>query len=273
MKFRFIDSAVTPNVLDISALSATTNYNPRIDSYDLKLNNETLEKFGKSGSFAVGDNTFKESKFTVSFYIIAKNDIEYRTRVLQIMNFFKPKNNPFFFEIEYDDLAATKLRTQVQISDFKHSYKSEGTEHRFADLKIELTILDPFWEDSEYTDLLFEDVLPNTTFTIPVSDATLLECYEAFPIFIITSLGFNPNLVLTNQTNNYSIQLTDSNFSTGSIMRVDSETGELRIGTNIKPNIKTGGYFLKLESGDNIILVQSQNSVTINVKFRKRFLI
>ncbi len=272
MKFKFIDSAATPNVLDISALSATTNYNPRIDSYDLKLNNETLEKFGKSGSFAVGDNTFKESKFTVSFYIVAKTDMDYRAKVLQIMNYFKPKNNPFYFQIEYDDLALTTLQTQVQISDFKHSYK-EGNEHRFADLKIELTILDPFWEDAAYTDLPFLNVLPNTSFTIPVADLTLLECYEAFPIITITSLGFNPNIVLTNQTNNYSIQLTDSNFSSGGIMQINSETGEIRIGTNIKPNIKTGGYFLKLENGDNSILYQAQNAADINVKFRKRFLI
>ncbi|MBK8396157.1 MAG: phage tail family protein [Leptospiraceae bacterium] len=269
MKFKFVDSATTPNELDISTLSAAgEKYYPKIESYNPKLNNDTLEKFGKSGSFAIGDNTFKENDFKLNMYILAKTDIQYREKVLNIINFFKPKNAPFFLHIEYDD--TTVLSMSVQVKGFPHKYKSEGLEHRISDFSIDLKLLDPFLEDVDYTEETHAGLNSGDTFTVTIADTL---CYEAFPVFVITSNGFNPSIVLANDANDGSILLSDSNFNTGSIMTVSSETGEIKLGTNIKANIKQNGYFLKFEQGANEILYQGSNSVDITVRYKKRYLL
>lgn len=266
MRFKFIDSF--NNELDISTLSEQARYKPRIESYNQKLNNDTLAKFGRAGSFAVGDNTFKETDFSVNFYILANTDTIYREKVLTLLNFFKAKNAPFFFQIEYDDLVT--LRMSIQITEFNHKYRAEGLEHRFADLSIKVKMLDPFLEDVDYTEVTFTSVNPSDVITVTIADTF---CYEAYPIFIITSNGFNPNISLSSETNLISISLSDSNFDNLKVMTVNSETGEIKLGDNIKPNIKTGGYFLKLEQGANDILFQGTNSVDIIVRYKRRYLL
>lgn len=268
MRFKYVDSAITPNELDISTLSEAARYHPKITSYSHKLNNDTLEKFGKSGSFIIGDDTFKETKFALNFYVLANTDLIYRTKILDILNFFKQKNAPFFFQIEFDDTSV--LQTPIQITDFKHDYKAEGLEHRYANVSINMTMPDPFLEDVSYTTVNFTGVTSGSEITITISDAN---CYEAFPIFTLTSSGFNPLVSLNNDANNLSISLADSNFTAGKVMVVNSENGEIKLGTNIKPNIKTAGYFIKLEQGTNNIQYQGSTTCDIQVQYKKRFLI
>lgn len=265
MKIKFMDSA--GNVLDLSTLSATEKYKPKRNEIGIKFNSDSIEKFGISGSFETGDGTIKSRSFSVSCYVFGRNDMEYRSRIMLINQFFRSKLRPFYI---YDDDNLIRAKTRLEGIDQK--FKSVGLENIFADVELKLEMLDALWEDSSETSEQFYSVAPNTTFTVSVSDPNGLDVYDAFPVFEIVSAGFNPNIVLTNLANNGTIRLSDSNIGAGVKLTVSSVDGSVKLGENLKPSVKTGGYFLRLENGDNIIKFQSLTAADIKVTYRKRFL-
>lgn len=267
MKIRFTDSAPTPNELDLSALSASEKYKPKRNEIGIKFNSDSIEKFGTSGAFETGDGTIKSRSFSVSCYIFGRNDLEYRKRLTALNQFFRAKFRPFYI---YDD--DNLIRAKIRLEGIDQKFKSAGLENIFADLELKLEMLDSLWEDSSETEEQFYTVAPNTTFTVNVSDPNNLDVVDAFPVFEIVSAGFNPNIVLTNLANNGTIRLSDSNIGAGVKLTVSSIDGTVKIGSNLKPAVKTGGYFLRLENGDNIIKFQSLTAADIKVTYRKRFL-
>lgn len=268
MKIRFTDSAPVPNELDLSALSVSgEKYKPKRNEISIKYNSDALDKFGISGSYETGDGTVKSRSFDVSCYVIGRNDLEYRQRITRINQFFKAKFRPFYV---YDD--DNLLRSKILLGSIEQKFKSQGLENIFCELSLKCEMLDSLWEDSSETVEQFYNVSANSTFTVTVADANGLEVMDAFPVIEIVSKGFNPNIVLTNQANNGTIRLSDSNIANGVKLTVSSLDGTVKIGTNLKPAIKTGGYFLKLENGDNIIKIQSLSAADIKVTYRKRYL-
>lgn len=265
MKIKFMDSA--GNVLDLSALSATEKYKPKRNEIGIKFNSDSIEKFGISGAFETGDGTIKSRSFSVSCYVFGKTDIEYRKRITLLNQFFRSKLRPFYI---YDD--DNLIRAKIRLEGIEQKFKSVGLENIFADLELKLEMLDSLWEDSSETSEQFYSVAPNSNFTVNVSDANGLIVFDAFPVFEIVSSGFNPNIVLTNLANNGTIRLADSNIGAGVKLTVSSIDGTVKIGSNLKPAVKTGGYYLKLENGDNIIKFQSLTAADIKVTYRKRFL-
>lgn len=268
MKIRFTDSASPANELDLSALSiAGEKYKPKRNEISIKFNSDSIEKFGTSGAFETGDGTIKSRSFSVNCYVFGRNDAEYRKRITTLNQFFRAKNRPFYI---YDD--DNSIRAKIRLKSIEQKFKSEGLENIFAEVEIKPEMLDSLWEDSEETTEQFYSVTPNGTFTVNVSDASGLDVVDAVPVFEIVSAGFNPNIVQTNLANNGTIRLADSNIGAGVKLTVSSIDGTVKIGSNLKPAVKTGGYFLRLENGDNIIKFQSLSSADIKVTYRKRFL-
>lgn len=265
MKIKFVDNV--GNILDLSGLSASDKYKPKRDEISLKYNSDSLEKFGISGAFETGDGTIKSRSFAVSCYIFGRTDLEYRKRITQVNQFFKAENRPFWI---YDE--DTQLRAKIRLEGIEQKFKSVGLENIYADAVIKCEMLDSLWEDISETSEQFYSVIADGTFTVIVADPNSLEVADCFPVIEIVSAGFNPNIVLTNQANNGTIRLSDSNIGSGVKLTVSSVDGTVKIGNNLKPSIKTGGYFLKLKNGSNIIKYQALSAADIKITYRKRYL-
>lgn len=268
MKIKFIDSVGNeldfndPNIFQVGK-----TYYPKIGLWKVKFNSNKIDKFGVSGSFETGDLTIESDSIPVNMYFIAKNDIEFRRCYNHVANFFKPQNRPFYI-VDTDNA----IRAKIRLEELSPKYKGEGNEHRAADATLTFSLLDALWETTELVSQTNSIVAPDYTFTIDTKDRNSIPIYDCLPIFTVTSTGFNPNLTLTNLTNSISINLSDANFTTDSVLKIDSNTGLIMLGNNLKSSIKTGGYFLKLEDGVNQIRVQCLNDVSIKTEYRRRFI-
>lgn len=266
MKIKFIDSI--GNELDFNnPLIFNKSFYPKIQLWKTKFNSAKIDKFGVSGSFETGDLTIESDSIPVNMYFIAQSDTEFRRCYNYVANFFKPQNRPFYI-VDTDN----SIRAKIRIEELSPKYKGEGQEHRLADATLTFSLLDALWETTQLVSQTNSIVAPDYTFTINTKDINAIPIYDCLPIFTITSTGFNPNLTLTNLTNEISINLSDANFTTGSILKIDSNTGLIMLGSNLKSSIKTGGYFIKLEDGVNQIRVQCLNDVTIKTEYRRRFI-
>ena len=268
MKIKFIDSV--GNELDFNdpnIFQAGKTYYSKIGLWKVKFNSNKIDKFGVSGSFETGDLTIESDSIPVNMYFIAKNDIEFRRCYNHVANFFKPQNRPFYI-VDTDNA----IRAKIRLEELSPKYKGEGNEHRAADATLTFSLLDALWETTELVSQTNSIVAPDYTFTIDTKDRNSIPIYDCLPIFTVTSTGFNPNLTLTNLTNSISINLSDANFTTDSVLKIDSNTGLIMLGNNLKSSIKTGGYFLKLEDGVNQIRVQCLNDVSIKTEYRRRFI-
>jgi hypothetical protein len=266
MKIKFIDSV--GNELDFNdPLIFNKAFYPKIELWGVSFNSEKIDKFGVSGSFDTGDLTIKSDSINVSMYFIAQSDTEFRRCYNTVGNFFKPQNRPFYI-VDTDNA----LRAKIRIESLNPKYSDVGSEHRMADATLKFSLLDALWETSYETTQTNSLVAPDATFTINTKDVNVIPVYDCLPVFTITSSGFNPSVAITNLDTDVSIQLADSNFTTGSVMTVDSNTGLISLGSNLKSSIKTGGYFLKLIDGVNNIRVQCLNNLSIVTSYRRRYI-
>lgn len=266
MKIKIIDSI--GNELDFSnpRIFSKTFY-PKLELWSLDFNSEKIDKFGTSGSFETGDLTIKSDSIPLKLEFVATNDTEFRRCYSWVGNFFKPQNRPFYL-VDTDN----NLRTKIRIESLKPKYKAQGLEHRIAEATLTMSLLDSLWENN--TQVVQENyiIAPDYTFDIDTKDPLLIPIYDCIPIFTITSLGFNPNITITNGANDISLNLSDANINTNSVLKVDSNTGLIMLGSNIKSSIKTGGYFIKLEEGINPIRIQCLNDLQIKIEYRRRYI-
>jgi hypothetical protein len=266
MKIKFVDSK--KNELDFNnPLIFNKTFYPKIDLWKLKFNSSQIDKFGVSGSFETGDLTIESDSIGINMYFIAQSDLEFRRCYNFVGNFFKPENRPFYI-VDTDN----GLRAKIRVQELSPKYKSEGQEHRHADANLKFSLIDSLWETLQVYTVSKTIIAPETTFTIDTRDVNNILIYDCLPIMTLTSLGFNPVVSITNLTNSISINLSESNFNTNSVLSVDTNTGIILFGNNIKSSIKTSGYFVKLEDGENIIKVQCQANLELKIDYRKRFL-
>lgn len=266
MKFKIIDSV--GNELDFSnpRIFSKTFY-PKIDLWSLEFNSEKIEKFGTSGSFETGDLTIKSDSIPLKLEFIATSDLEFRRCYSWVGNFFKHQNRPFYLVDTDND-----LRAKIQIQSLKPKYKAQGLEHRIAEATLTMSLLDALWENNSLVSQENYIIAPDFTFNVDTKDPYLVPVYDCIPIITITSLGFNPNITITNRLNDISLNLSDANITTNSVLKIDANTGLIMLGSNIKSSIKTGGYFIKLEDGVNPIRIQCLNDLQIKFEYRRRYI-
>lgn len=265
MKIKIVDSK--NNELDFDDPRIFNKvYYPKIKLWTLEFNSEKIDKFGVSGSFETGDLTIKSDSIPIDLEFVATNDTEFRRCYAWVGNFFKPQNRPFYI-VDTDN----NIRTKIRVQSLKPKYKGDGLEHRLADAALTVSLLDGLWENNYITSQENTIIAPDATFEIDTTDPYLLPIKDCIPIFTITSQGFNPNIVMTNKTNNISINLSDANINNGTILKVDSNAGLIMLGSSIKSSVKNAGYFLTLEEGINQIRVQSLNNLIIKTEYRRRY--
>jgi hypothetical protein len=266
MKIKFADSL--GNELDFdNPLIFNKAYYPKNTLWKVKFNSDKIDKFGVSGSFETGDLTIQSDVIAINLYFTATNDLEFRRAYNYVANFFKPQNRPFYIVDTDND-----IRCKVRIESIDPKYKSEGSEHRLADASINFSMLDALWESNTAITQTNSITAPDFTFEIDTRDPYFIPLYDCLPVFTITSTDFNPNISITNLTNDITISLSDANIGASSVLVVDSNTGLITLGSNIKSSIKNGGYFLKLEDGINEIRVQCLNDLTIQTSYRRRYI-
>lgn len=266
MKLKIIDSV--GNELDFyNPRIFSKVFYPKIELWTLSFNSEKIDKFGVSGSFETGDLTIKSDSININFDFIAKNDLEFRRCYTFVGNFFKSDNRPYYL-VDTDN----NLRAKIRVEKLVPKYVGEGLEHRVAKAVLTVSLLESVWESN--TSIIQTNIItpPSSTFIIDTRDPYHIALYDCYPVFTITSGGFNPNISLTNLNNNITINLSDSSITNGSVLVIDSNTGLIKIGDTIKSSIKTGGYFIKLVDAINYIKVQSLNNLTIKTEYRRRYI-
>ena len=274
MKTILVDSLA--NILDLTDITDQTKrlYNPKQELPDISTQVKILDRFQMDGGFETGDGTIKSRSMEVTIYIIATNpgnptilelDKNFRRVYNQVGAFFKPNRRPFYIED-----SDNGLRTKVSYGGMKGKWKA-GLEMRIAEATLQFNMVDPFFE-GVVLNHSESNVATGGTFIVAVNDADLIEVYNGYPIIGVTALGSNPDFTLENLTTGDSIRIQELSFSTGNIITMNSEDGTVKLGTVIKPLMKTDGNFLKLQGGNNTFSYMGASNVDISIDYRRRYL-
>ena len=225
-------------------------------------------RFGKPGAFAIGDKRVGARPLTLQTDITGITDSEYTAQLSNIVKIFDLEKQPWFLE----NTDASR-RTKVELLSITPS-PQVGMEKRHAPLRIELSMIDGFWEDLT----LQSESSPSggtasgETISVPNEGDD-----NSYPLIIVTPTDSNSNFSILNNTTSDIITIGSTAFVVGTTLEIDSRDGLLLLNdgntkTEISFAIADGTGFMFLTPGTNVLQYDSNfGAVDIQVDYRQQY--
>lgn len=229
---------------------------------------DVQQRFGKPGATVSGDREISSRPISLDTDITAESDPEYISKMGDIVRIFDKNKSPYFLVDTDNDRECEVELDQIVPS------SQQGLEMIWTPVRVDLVMVESFWEDSAATEVESESAGLATGESLQCENIGDVDCY---PIIAIMPQSINSAFSLINNTTNDILTIGTNSFVPGISMIVDCQLGEIYLddGTSqieISASIADGSGFLFLAPGINDIQYDSSfDNIDITIEFKNRY--
>jgi len=226
------------------------------------------KRFGKAGGRVTGDREIDARRYTLETDFTSTDDTGYHKQFDDFLRIVDKRFFPYFL-IDTDN----NRRFEVEFSKISAPVK-KGMEKRHAGIKIDLIMVESYWEDLLETEVSSPSALTPSGGTLSANN---LGAVEAYPIITISPAANNSAFTLFNNTIEDLISIGSTAFVPGTTITIDAQLGTVKISdgtteTDISFTVSDGTGFFSLASGVNVIEYESSfGSADITITWRNRY--
>lgn len=263
--------------LNMDIPNTTIRFIASVSSY--KISDKIAQRYNGYGGVLKGNGKFADRDVIFQFNISTKNikqkvgsvwvpsgQMEHRKILNWISRFFRPEMRDFWLEnIVYG------IETKVSHDGIKPK-TVEGLEYIVSNYELPLSMIDGLWLGKEV--IINQLVDYTSAFSINIdsdSENDPVYPFDAYPVIEITTDSSNSDFTLLNSTNNFSIRVQETTFTSGQTIKLDSVNGKAYFNSTEKMKMITDGYFLFLSPGVNNLEYTGLAPCSLVIKYRPRY--